>query len=74
MKGTTILFFQIPECVAGNTLEGMLTSILADINVNVDSNALEAYHRFGKPERTLNQEKPVASWCSAYHYCKTSFN
>ena len=40
------------ECVADDALEATVASILLDIDVDVDSNALEACHRFGKPERT----------------------
>lgn len=35
-----------------------VASLLVDIDVAVDSNSNEAYARFGKLERNLNQEKP----------------
>ena len=47
----------IPECVADKALEATVTSLLADIDVDVDSNALEACHRFGNPERTTKSRK-----------------
>ena len=36
--------------MADDALGATIASILSDIDVDVDSNALEAYHRFGKPE------------------------
>ena len=35
--------------------ESTVLSILVDIDADVDSNALEACHRFGKPERTTRK-------------------
>ena len=47
-----------PECVADDALEAKVASILPDI-VDVDSNALEACHRFGKSERTTKSRKTI---------------
>ena len=41
-----------------DTLEATVASIFSDIDVDVDSNALEACHRFGKSERTTKSRKP----------------
>ena len=46
----------IPECVADDALEAAVASILSDIDVDVDSNALEACHRFGNPHKKANQD------------------
>ena len=43
--------------MADDALEATAASILLDIDVDVDSNALEACHRFGKPERTNKSRK-----------------
>ena len=39
--------------------ESTVLSILVDIDADVDSNALEACHRFGKPERTTKSRKTM---------------
>ena len=49
-RRNNIVLSGIPECVADDALGATIASILSDIDVDVDSNALEAYHRFGKPE------------------------
>ena len=59
----------IPECVANDELEATVASILSGVDVNVDSNALEAYHRFSKPERTTKSRKNIVSFTSR-KYCK----
>ena len=47
-----------PECVADDALKATVASILPEI-VDVDSNALEACHRFGKSERTTKSRKTI---------------
>ena len=50
-------------------MKATITSILADIDVDVDSNALEAYHRFGKPGRITKSRKTIARFTNR-KYCK----
>ena len=45
--------------MAHDALEARISSMLADIDVDVDSHALEACHRFGKPERTTKSRKNI---------------
>ena len=59
----------IPECVADTALEATVTSVLADIDADVDSNTLEACHRFGKPERTTKSRKTLVRF-TIRKYCK----
>ena len=59
----------IPECVADSALEATVASVLADIDVDMDSNALEACHRFGKPERTTKSRKTIVR-LTGRKYCK----
>ena len=47
-RRNNIVLLGIPECVTDNALEATVASILVDSDVEVDSNALEACHRFGK--------------------------
>ena len=55
--------------MANDESEATVASILLGIDVNVDSNALEAYHRFGKPERTTESRKTIVSFANR-KYCK----
>ena len=48
-RRNNIVLSAIPEYVADNVFEATITSILADIDVDVDFNALKACHRFVKP-------------------------
>ena len=64
----------IPECVDDNEFEATVTSILADIDVDVDSNALEACHRFSKPERTTKLRKAIVSFTNRKHCKKALLN
>ena len=55
-RRNNIVLSGIPECVADDALEAAVASILSDIDVDVDSNALEACHRFGNPHKKANQD------------------
>ena len=68
-RRNNIVHSGIPKCVADNVLEVAVTSIIADIDVDVDSTALEAYHRFTKPERTTKSRKTIVR-CTIRKYCK----
>ena len=64
-----ILLSAMTECVADNVLEATVTPVLADIDVDVDSNALKGCHRFGKPERTTKSRKTIVRFVNR-KYCK----
>ena len=68
-RRNNIVLSGIPECVADNALEATVASILADIDVDVDSNVLEICHRFGKPERTTKSRKTIVRFKNR-KYCK----
>ena len=68
-RRNNIVLSGIPECVADNALEATVASILADIDVDVDSNVLEICHRFGKPERTTKSRKTIVRFTNR-KYCK----
>ena len=68
-RRNNIVLSGIPECVAGNTLEATVASVLADVDVAVDSNALETCHRFGRPERTTKSRKTIDRFRNR-KYCK----
>ena len=58
-RRNNIVLSGISQCVADNVLEATVTSMLVDIDVDVDSNALEVCHRFGKPKRTIKSRKTI---------------
>ena len=68
-RRNNIVLLGIPECVADNALEATIASILVDSDVEVDSNALEACHRFGKPEKITKSRKTIVRFINR-KYCK----
>ena len=68
-RRNNIVFSGIPERVADDALEATVASILWNIDVDVDFHALEACHRFGKPERTTKSRKNLVRFTNR-KYCK----
>ena len=66
MEGGTILLFQAYQ---NDALVATVSSILSDNDVDVNSNALEPCHRFGKPERTTKSRKIIVRFTNR-KYCK----
>ena len=48
----------IPDSI-DNNLENTVTSMMSDINVNIEENDIEACHRFGKSDVTSKSKKPT---------------
>ena len=55
--------------MADDALEATVASILSDIDVDVGFNAVEACHRFGKPEKTTKSRKTIVRFTNR-KYCK----
>ena len=55
--------------MADDALEAAVASILSDIDDDVDFNAVEACHRFGKPEKTTKSRKTIVRFINR-KYCK----
>ena len=68
-RRNNIVLLGIPECVTDKALEATVASILVDSDVEVDSNALEACHRFGKPEKITKSRKTIVRFINR-KYCK----
>ena len=68
-RTNNIVYSGMLECVADDALEATVASILSDIDVDVDSNALEECHRFGKPERRTKSRKTIVRFTNR-KYCK----
>ena len=54
--GNIIVLSGIPESVSEDVLEESVMSVLADIDVFVESQDIKACHRFGKPDREKSQK------------------
>ena len=63
-----IVLSGIPESVSEDVLEESVISVLADIDVSVESQDIKACHRFGKPDRDKSQKTIV--WFVNRKNCK----
>ena len=63
----------IPESVSEDALEESLISVLADIDVLVESQDIQACHRFGKSDRDKSQ-KTVVRFVNRKNCKKVLFN
>ena len=59
VRRNNAIFSGIPESVSEDVLEESVIPVLADIDVLVESQDIEARHRFGKPERDKSQKTTV---------------
>ena len=60
--GNIIVLSGIPESVSEDVLEESVISVLADIDVFVESQDIKACHRFGKPDREKSQKIFCILW------------
>lgn len=60
----------IPNCVADNALDATIASMPTDIDVAVDSNSVEACHRFRKPERAYKSRKTTVRFSNQKYWKK----
>ena len=63
----------IPESVSEDVLEELVISVLADIDVFVESEDIEVCHRFGKPDRDKSQ-KTIVCFVNRKNCKKVLFN
>ena len=68
-----IVLSGIPESVSEDVLEESVISVLADIDVSVESQDIEACHRFGKPDRDKSQ-KTIVQFVNRKNCKKVLFN
>ena len=57
MVNETTVLSGIPKMVSEGVLEESVMSVLADIDVSLESQDIEACHRFGKPDRDKSQKR-----------------
>ena len=68
-----IVLSGIPESVSEDVLEESVIPVLADIDVSVESQDIEACHRFGKPDRDKSQ-KTILQFVNRKNCKKVLFN
>ena len=62
----------IPDCVQDSELESTVTSILSDIDVNVESREVEEYHRIGKSNN--GSKKTIIRFVNRKYFKKALLN
>ena len=63
----------IPENIPDNQLENTVASILSDIGINIQSEEVEACHRFGKTDRKSKSKKTIIRLVNRKH-CKKALH
>ena len=64
----------IPDSADINELEESVTEVLADIDLNVTSNDIEACHRIGKKDKRIDSTKTIIGYVNRKHAKKALFN
>ena len=64
----------IPESIPDNHLENTVSSILSDIGVSIQSEEIEACHRFGKTDRKTKSKKTIVRFVNKKHCKKALLN
>ena len=72
-RRNNVILSGIPESVSEDVLEESVISVLSDIDVLVESQNIEACHRFGKPDRDKSQ-KAIVCFVNTKNCKKVLFN
>ena len=73
-RRNNIIISGIPDSVDNNQLEDSVTEILTDINVNVESNDIEACHRIGKKDSRIGSTKTIIRFVNRKHTKQALYN
>ena len=73
-RRNNIIISGIPDSVDNNQLEDSVTEILTDINVNVESNDIEACHRIGKKDSRIGSTKTIIRFVNKKHTKQVLYN
>ena len=68
-RRNNLVLSDIPESIPDNQLENTVASILSDIGVSIQSEEIEACHRFGKTGRKTKSKKTIICFVNRKH-CK----
>ena len=74
VRRNNIIISGIPDSVDKNQLEDSVTEILTDINVNVESNDIEACHRIGKKDSRIGSTKTIIRFVNRKHTKQALYN
>ena len=72
-RRNNIIISGIPDSVDNNQLEDSV-KILTDINVNVESNDIEACHRIGKKDSRIGSTKTIIRFVNKKHTKQALYN
>ena len=72
-RRNNIIISGIPDSVDNNQLEDSV-KILTDINVNVESNDIEACHRIGKKDSRIGSTKTIIRFVNRKHTKQALYN
>ena len=72
-RQNNVILSGIPELVSEDVLEISVISDLADIDVFIETQNIEACHRFGKPDRDKSQ-KTIVRFVNRKNCKKVLFN
>ena len=73
-RRNNVIISGIPDSVDNNQLEGPVTEILTDININVASNDIEACHRIGKKDSRIGSTKTIIRFVNRKHAKQALYN
>ena len=73
-RRNNLILSSITENIPDNQLENTVTSILSDIGVNIQSEKIEASHRFGKTDRKTISKKTIIRFVNRKHCKKALLN
>ena len=73
-RRNNVIISDIPDSVDNNQLEGPVTEILTDININVASNDIEACHRIGKKDSRIGSTKTIIRFVNRKHAKQALYN
>ena len=68
-RRNNLVLSDIPESIPDNQLENTVASILSDVGVSIQSEEIEACHRFGKTDRKTKSKKYIICFVNRKH-CK----
>ena len=70
----SLILSDFPQSIPDNQLENTVSSILSDIVVSIQSEEIEACHRFGKTERKAKSKKTIIRFVNRKHCKKALLN
>ena len=73
-RRNNLVLLGIPESILDNQLENTVSSILSDVGVSIQSEEIEACHRFGKTDWKTKSKKITIRFANRKHCKKALLN